>query len=507
MRIGKFLSAIAVLVLILGLATFTSRAGTPPADDIANAKSTVHPSSIRSPDALTDTMPGPNYGLFTCQLGLVPGVNCYDPYEIRHAYAVDNLIDVGFTGAGKTIVIVDAFQSPNIVQELNHYNAFYGLPSMNGLGAPNNPNLPTFTQVAPEGLTPFVTGDPVMTGWAEEISLDVLWAHAIAPGANIVLVLAKDSNDSSIVSAEKYAVDNNLGDVISQSFGENESCLAPADLLSYNQVYAEATQKNITIFASSGDQGASQQTCDGNSWVRAVSFPASHPLATGVGGTELHAAPYCLAVLGCNPATNPVRGTYLGEIVWNEFGSESSGGGYSVLFDEPSYQQGTIHGGKQRGVPDVAYNAAVNHGVLTYLNIPGLPAGFYLFGGTSAGSPQWAAITAIADQKANGRLGFINTALYRIGQAQSLYSASLHDVTSGNNSVTEFDVNNSPVPIAGFSAGVGWDPTTGLGSPIADHLVNYLVQFVSPGDGTAAIAQSTPHTGGNLSKNGKVKPH
>lgn len=507
MRIGKFLFAMAVLVLIFGLATFTSRAGDPPSHaKNATVKSVMHPSSVRSPDALTDTVPGPNYGLFTCQVGRSSRV-CYDPYQMRHAYAVDNLLSTGSNGAGKTIVIVDAFQSPNIVQELNFYNNFYGLPSMNGLGAPNNPNLPTFTQVAPDGLTPFVTGDPNMTGWAEEITLDVLWAHAIAPGANIVLVLAKDNNDSSLASVEKYAVDNNLGDVISQSFGENESCLAPADLLSYNQVYAEATQKNITIFASSGDQGASQQTCDGNSWVRAASFPASHPLVTGVGGTELHAAMYCLPQLGCNPATNPIPGTYLGEIAWNEFGSESTGGGYSVLFDEPSYQEGTIHGGKQRGVPDVAYNAAVFHGVLTYLNVPGVPVGMYLFGGTSAGSPQWAAITAIADQKAGGRLGFLNKALYHIGQAQDHYAASLHDVTSGNNSVTEADSNNNPVVIAGFDAGPGWDPTTGLGSPIADNLVGYLIQFVSPGDGLAAIAQSTPHAGGNLSKGGKVKPH
>lgn len=505
MRICKLLSAIAVIVLVFGLVTFSSLAGNPPGDS-KPVKSTVYPAVVRSPDALTETVPGPNYGLFKCQVGL-SSATCYDPYQMRRAYNVDSLISAGFTGKGKTIVIVDAFQSPNIVQELNTFIGFYGLTGMNGLGSPNDPTLPTFTQVAPQGLTKFVVGDPNMAGWAEEITLDVLWAHAIAPGANIVLVLSSDNSDTAIVSAEKYAVDHNLGDVISQSFGENESCLAPEDLTSYNQVYTEATQKNITIFASSGDQGASQGTCDGNSWVRAVSFPASHPLATGVGGTELHAAKYCLASLGCNAATNPAFGTYLGEIVWNEFGSESSGGGYSVLFDEPSYQEGTIHGGKQRGVPDVAYNAAVFHGVLTYLNVPGIPAGFYLFGGTSAGSPQWAAITAIADQKAGSRLGFLNTALYHIGQAQEHYSASLHDITSGNNSVVEFDINGNPVPIAGFSAGEGWDPTTGLGSPIANQLVDYLIQFVSPGDGTAILAQTTAHTGGNLSKHGKVKPH
>ncbi len=504
MRICKLLSVIAAPVLIFGLATFTSRAGNPPGDS-KSAKSTVHPSVVRSPDALTATVPGPNYQLFTCQVGLSTAT-CYDPYQMRRAYNVDSLISAGFTGKGETIVIVDAYQSPNIVQELNTFIGFYGLTGMNGLGAPTDPKLPTFTQVAPNGLTPFVVGDPVMSGWAEEITLDVLWAHAIAPGANIVLVLSSDSSDSAIVSAEKYAVEHNLGDVISQSFGENESCLAPADLRSYRQVYDEATEKHITIFASSGDQGASQPTCDGNSWVRAVSFPASHPLVTGVGGTELHAAKYCLTALSCDPTTQPAFGTYLGEIVWNEFGSESSGGGYSVLFDKPSYQEDSVRG-RQRGVPDVAYNAAVYHGVLTYLNVPGISAGFYLFGGTSAGSPQWAAITAIADQKAEGRLGFLNKALYNIAESDRRYASTFHDITSGNNSVTELDSSNSPVPIQGFNAGPEWDPTTGLGSPIANQLVDNLIKFVSDDDGSDTIAGSTEHSQGNVDKGGKARPH
>ncbi len=136
MRICKLLSAVAVLVLIFGLATFSSRAGTPPADDTTNAKATMRPAVIRSPDALTNTVPGPSYGLFTCQLGEDPGVICYDPYQMRRAYSVDKLISAGFTGKGKTIVIVDAFQSPNIVSALNTYDSFYGLPGMNGLGSP-----------------------------------------------------------------------------------------------------------------------------------------------------------------------------------------------------------------------------------------------------------------------------------------------------------------------------------------------------------------------------------
>jgi subtilase family serine protease len=168
------------------------------------------------------------------------------------------------------------------------------------------------------------------------------------------------------------------------------------------------------------------------------------------------------------------------------------------LYDEPSYQQGTIHGGKQRGVPDVSYNAAVLHGALTYLNIPGVPTGFYLFGGTSAGSPQWAAILAIADQQAGNNLGFINRALYHIGQAQKHYSAPLFDVTSGNNSF---------LGVQGFNAGPGWDATTGLGSPRTNQLVSYLIQFVTPGDGTAAVAGSKPHMKSNPSGPGQMKPH
>jgi subtilase family serine protease len=348
---------------------------------------------------------------------------------MRHAYNVDSLINTGFDGRGKTIVIIDAYQSPNIVLQLNTFDSFYALPGLNGLGNPANPALGTFTQIAPDGLTPFVVGNRNMTGWAEEISLDVLWSHAIAPGANIVLVLAKSNQNADILSATKYAVDNNLGDVISQSFGENESCEDPNLLAQQHELFAEATTKSITIFASSGDNGAAQGSCDGTSAVQAVSSPASDPLVTAVGGTELHAARYCLAVLGCNPAANPSAGTYQSEVVWNEPAFGSGGGGFSVVYDEPSYQQGTIHGGKQLGVPDVSYNAAVLHGVLTYLNIPGIPSGFYLFGGTSAGSPQWAAILAIADEQAGYDLGFINKALYHIGQAQSHYAASFFDVT------------------------------------------------------------------------------
>lgn len=471
----------------------------PPAGHAANRRTHASPFIVNGGLAIPSSA-GPSYGLFTCQvIGKSPNTTCYDPYQMRHAYGVDTLISAGYTGKGKTIVIIDAFQSPNIIQELNTFNSFYGLPSLNGLGGAADPSLGTFSIVAPDGLTPFVTGNADQTGWAEEISLDVEWAHAIAPGANITLVLSKSDFDPDILSATKYAIDNNLGDVISQSFGENESCVDPTILAQQHAVFAEATSKNITVFASSGDNGATQTSCDGMSLVKAVSSPAVDPLVTAVGGTELHAARYCLTALGCDPTMNPAPGTYQGEIVWNEEATigAAGGGGFSVLFDEPSYQKGTIHGGKQLGAPDVSYNAAVLHGVLTYLNIPGLPAGIYLFGGTSAGSPQWAAIVSIADQEAGYDLGFINTAMYHIGQAKSHYSPSFNDVTVGNNSFAG---------VTGFTAGPGWDAASGLGSPKAAQLANYLIQFVSPGDGTSAIAGSAPH-GSSASAPGHMKPH
>lgn len=469
----------------------------------AGAHRGMSPLLVVGPQAIPSAAAGPQYGLFTCQVvGLSPGVTCYDPYQMRHAYQTDLLIAGGYTGAGHTIVILDAYQSPNIVQQLNHYDSFYGLPSLNGLGGPVNPSLGTFTQVAPDGLTPFVVGDPNMTGWAEEISLDVLWAHAIAPGANIVLVLAKSNADADLQSALKFAVDNNLGEVISMSFGENESCMDPAILSQQHDAFAAATQKGITLFASAGDNGAGQPNCDNTALVLATSTPASDPLVTGVGGTELHAARYCLTVLGCNPSTNPLPGTYQGEIVWNEdaIGFGATGGGFSVVFDEPPYQKGTdgLHGGKQRAVPDVAYNAAVFHGVLTYLNIPGIPAGFYLFGGTSAGSPQWAAITAIANQVAGQQLGFLNSAIYHIGKVHKAYGASFNDIISGNNSVSG---------VTGFAAGAGWDPTTGTGSPADMGLVDYLIRYVSPGDGVAAVATTKPKPNPKPNVPGHMDPH
>ncbi|HTX79912.1 MAG TPA: S53 family peptidase [Longilinea sp.] len=451
------------------------------------------------PSDATVTADGVTYNLRVCQVVGYPGVSgtCYDPYQMRVAYGVDSFIAAGKDGTGKTIVIVDAFQNPNLVSQVATYNTYYGLPQFNA-----GPGTPTFTQVAPDGLTPFVVGDGNMTGWAEEISLDVEWAHAIAPGANIVLELGKDNSDEALISAFNDAVNHNRGDVISMSFGEADTCLGPDLTAQWHRAFVNATLKHITLFASSGDEGAAQPTCDGNSWIKVSSSPASDPLVSAVGGTELSAAGFCFTAYGCDPTTYPAAGTYMSEIAWNEgapygdfqdvfgLGTLASGGGFSTIWREPAYQQGVVHGGKMRGEPDVSYNAAVLHGVLTYLEIPGVPAGFYRFGGTSAGSPQWAAITVIADQVAHHDYGFLNAAFYRLGQEAPNYLASFHDVTSGANSSLQFDSNNNPVDITGFNAGKGWDAVTGLGSPKAHNIIDRLPRVWSPLQGIVAIAGS-----------------
>ena len=132
---------------------------------------------------------------------------------------------------------------------------------------------PVFNQYTPDGTVAFDYNNPNQLGWDEEISLDVEWSHAIAPQAHIALVLAKSDADSDILSATRFAVDHNLGDVISQSFGENKSCVDLKLLVAEHQLFQEATNKHISLFASSGDSGAAELTCDGSSLVKAAHRP------------------------------------------------------------------------------------------------------------------------------------------------------------------------------------------------------------------------------------------
>jgi len=441
----------------------------------------AHPVSV---NPQTQPAGAPTNHVFGCQTDRGPNaIVCYSPQQIDTAFSINDLHNDGITGKGHTIVIIDAYQNPAMQADLAAFDQTFGLPT------------PDFVQVAPDGLTPFNPTDPNQVGWASEIALDVQWSHAIAPGAKIELVLAKSNQDADILSVTKWAVDHNVGDIISQSFGENENCVDPKLLKQEHAAFKEATAKHITIFASSGDQGAAQQTCDGNSWVQVASSPASDPLVTAVGATELFAAPACrdpvtLEEIPC-PEPAPPAGTYNHEIALNEppglftAGSFSTGGGYSDLYTRPDYQVGLPNSrdGK-RGVPDVAFTGSINHGVLASCAVcaGGSTPVFFIFGGTSVGSPCWAGLAALADQLAGHRLGFISEAIYKIGKNDEWYAKAFHDTTVGNNTVQEPDVTNTLVTVQGFNATTGWDATTGWGTPKADSFIPLLVQLLTGHD-------------------------
>ncbi len=379
--------------------------------------------------------------LFTCQ---EPGaaLNCYTPQELATAYDIPSKL----TGAGQTIVIIDAFGDPTLTQDLGVEDSTFGLPAAN------------LSVIYPDGQPAFDPTNADEVNWSGEIALDVESSHAIAPAAKIDLVVAKSDQDADILSALKYVVSHRLGSVLSQSFGEAESCEAPSIVKADHVLFAAAAVEGVTVFASSSDDGAAQPSCDGSSFIKSSSLPAGDPLVTGVGATSL-------------TASQP-DGAYQSETAWNDsFGS--SGGGFSKIFARPAYQNGFVHS-TGRGVPDISYSGDVNNGLLIAWSQadPANVGDIFLFGGTSAGSPQWAAIIALADQADHHPLGFLNDDLYSL--ARTRYSSVFHDVTTGNNTVSLADASGNPVNITGFPATKGWDAVTGLGTPDVAHLLQFL---------------------------------
>ena len=391
---------------------------------------------------LVQTIAGPDSsGRFFCQ-SATAAEPCYGPAQIRAAYD----IPASLTGAGRTIVIIDAFRDPTIRGDLAKFDSTFKLPAA------------TFNIICPGQHCP--TFDPTsrdQVGWTDETSLDVEWAHAIAPRAAIDLVLAQSDADSDILAAQQYVIDHDLGDVVSQSFGEGETCMVPPIRSAEHQAFLLAQREQMTVFAAAGDSGAAQGSCVGFSFFMSAGLPASDPLVTAVGGTHLNAS--------------LTSGAYHGETVWNNTGENpdfgAGGGGFSTVYPRPSYQNAAHTGSSFRGVPDVTYDADVYGGVLGVCSECDFGVqSFAVFGGTSAGTPQWAAIAALADQAAGHRLGLLNPALYAIA-ASSRYHDAFHDVTTGNNS---WDVSL----FTGYQAHRGWDPVSGLGSPNAAHLIELL---------------------------------
>jgi subtilase family serine protease len=423
-------------------------------------------------------------GIPLCKSVRLGNIVCYSPAFVKKAYEFPSTATLD--GSGQTIVIVDAFGSPTIASDLAVFDARFGIP------AP-----PSFTIFCGDSPTPLDTSTcPVVNinanpkhdefGWTIETSLDVQYAHAMAPGANIVLDIADTSSGNAINNAETAAIAAYPGAIFSQSFGIPEIFLThngnPGQVSQAQTNYANGVALGDTFFASAGDTGA-----DFGFGIAMGNFPGSDLHNTAVTGTQ--GLPYnatgtltpctttapasCTSglstyhgpcVLGRTTPPNCIPDGYGGEQVWNEPGfGAATGGAPSLLFGVPSYQSGL--GLSARG-PDVAYNAAIDGGVLVvYGGFGGAPVTF-IVGGTSAGSPQWAGIAALANQaRANvskGPIGDLNPVLYSIFHS-ARYATDFHDITVGNDQLVGSSV--------GFSAGTRYDVASGIGSPIVDQLI------------------------------------
>jgi subtilase family serine protease len=406
--------------------------------------------------------------------------HCYTPADIYSAYGVDALHAEGTDGAGETIVIVDSYGSPTAQADLDRFSDTFGLPRT------------TIQFINPNGTPPFnnsVNGSAVL--WAEETSLDLQWAHAIAPAAHLVLVEAIPAETEGVQGfpgiflGEQMAISQFPGSVMSQSFAVTEQSFhgaASTQVSLMDQVYRQAMANNVTVFGSSGDSGTANVDKQGRVFpFPTVNWPSSDPLVTSAGGTWLQlgwtwnpSSPQDVSFL-----TTPGSRT---EAVWNEpFIEASTGGGRSVLFSTPSFQSGISQSLLQgaRGLPDLSWNAAVDGGVLVYTSFPGVRVGWHIIGGTSASSPQLAALIALTNQLADAahksHVGYLNPLLY------NLPASDFTDIvpqTFGPGAVTIADNSNFGSGIAGMATTPGFDLTTGWGSPKAFSFVHDLANML-----------------------------
>lgn len=384
-----------------------------------------------------------------------PPSSLYSPALIRKAYGFDQIKG---DGSGQTIAIVDAYHDPNIAADLAAFDSAYGLSPAQ------------LTQVDQNGGTGYPAAD---AGWSQEIALDVEWAHAIAPGAKILLVEANSASLSDLLTAAKFA--GTKASVVSMSWGGSEFSTETR----YDSAFSKA---GVTFVASSGDSGG----YNGPSW------PSVSPNVVAVGGSTLSITS---------------TGAYKNETAWSGYYSAGSGGGVSQYEQLPLFQSSALGSNLAAGrvTPDVAYNAnpsaarGASFGGFAVYDSYGVTAGWYAVGGTSAGAPQWAALVALADQ-ARAETGLhalssqetLSTLLYGLAgtESQSTPSAYFHDVTSGWN--------------AYYSAGPGYDAVTGLGTPIANALVAYAAGLTSLPSPT--VNPTTVTSGPNSSSSATQNP-
>ncbi|MCL4327154.1 MAG: S53 family peptidase [Candidatus Thermoplasmatota archaeon] len=354
--------------------------------------------------------------------GYIP-IQIWDGYQ----YTSNGAYNTNY-GSGETIAVIDAYGSPSISSDVKTFDSAFGLPAIN------------LQIVQPFGKV------SRNSGWALETSLDVEWAHAMAPAAKIVLIETPSASNTYLINdAVNYAYNTTHANIISMSWGEAQSDLTSAELAQYSSIFSYVASHGVIPVAASGDNGAS----DGTSSIT-VNYPSTDPSVVSAGGTSL--------VLN-NPTSTGA--SYGSEYAWN-----SSGGGISTYFPEPSYQSGAGISASGRASPDVSYDANPNTGVWVYdTTAYEGSSGWIQVGGTSAAAPQWSAIFADI-QSIDGTSAINGANVHQI--LYSIYSSSdhgtaFHDITVGYNGY--------------YYAGPGYDEVTGIGSPIVYELISLTPSF------------------------------
>jgi len=341
----------------------------------------------------------------------------YSPVQVAELYSFPTDVN----GAGQTIGIVELGGGYN-PSDIADYFQSLGIapPNVTSVSVDNGSNSPT----NPNGAD-------------SEVLLDIEVAGAVAPGAHIVVYFAPNTSQGfqDAMSTAIHDTTNNPS-VVSISWGGPESSWTSQSMQTMDQVAQEAAALGVTITAAAGDNGSSDGVSDGSN---NVDFPASSPNVLACGGTTLESA----------------NGAITSETVWND-GAQggSTGGGFSTVFARPTYQSelaASYPGQTGRGVPDVAGDADPETGYSILVD-----GQQEVIGGTSAVAPLWAGLIALLNQQLNTRLGFIQPAVYALPEP----SAGFNDITQGNNGA--------------YSAGPGWDPCTGLGSPQGATLASLL---------------------------------
>jgi pseudomonalisin len=410
------------------------------------------------------------------------------PEDFATIYDLVPLYQQSITGGGQSVAIVG--RSNIKMADVRQFRTFFGLPA-------NDP------QIIVNGSDPGIFS----SGEETEADLDVEWSGAVARNAAIKFVVSKSTNSSDGVDlSAQYIVNHNLAAVMSTSFGLCEAALGSSGNGFLNSLWQQAAAEGITVFVSSGDNGAAG--CDSASASSAthghgVNGLCSTPYSVCVGGTEFSDVTNpTLYWSGSNIAgTQASAISYIPEVTWNEsgpgYGLWSSGGGASTIYAKPSWQAGTgVPADGKRDVPDVSLTSAGNDGYLIYQE-----GGLYVVGGTSAASPSFAGVMALVEQHAGARQGNANIAFYSLASKQRAGGASaFHDITSGNNSVPGQ---------TGFSATTGYDQATGLGSIDASVLVNHwsdATPLPTPAFHAALSASSVSVTAGsNIVSNNSVR--